>query len=314
MANVLPRIIKLAMPVPLSPALSRKQAREKGARFASFTLNIFATICLVCAGLFGSASLHAADAAAESKEKIAVSDLLKVAVYEDYAPFSEGKSGIDVDLAKALAEKLNMKLSLLPFKAGDDVNDDLRNMVWKGHYLGYGPADVMLHVPVDHRLAVANDKVQIFAPYYHDGVRLVRNAKKFPDYDNTDSLTGKKIGVDGDSISAIVLLGEENGKFRDNVKIYKSAIEALEKLKTGELDAVLATISEIESVFKSDPEFPMQEVSFPRLPKQGWIVGMAVKKEDTELAGKLQAATDELFNSGDMAKIFGKYGVQVNKP
>lgn len=276
--------------------------------------NIFATFCLVCAGLFGSTTLRAADVPTESKEKGTISGVLKVAVYEDYAPFSDGNIGIDVDLAKALADKLKMKLSLLPFKAGDDVNDDLRNMVWKGHYLGYGPADVMLHVPVDHRLSVANDKVQIFAPYYHEVIRLVRSAKKFPDYDNTDSLAGKTIGVDGDSISAIVLLSEENGKFRDNVKIFKSPIEALEKLKAGELDAVLATVSEIESVFKGDPEFPLQQVSFPRLPQQGWIVGMAVKKEETELAGKLQAATDELFNSGEMAKIFGKYGVQVNKP
>ena len=270
---------------------------------------VLAVFYLACVGLFASAS-SSAETTSDNKDKVEQSGVLKVAVYEDYAPFS----GIDVDLAKALAEKMGLKLSLLPFKAGDDVNDDLRNMVWKGHYLGYGPADVMLHVPVDHRLAVANDKVQIFAPYYHENVRLVRNAKIFPVYDGTDSLAGKKIGVDGDSISAIVLLGEKNGRFRDDVKIYKSPIEALEKLKAGELDAVLATSAEIESVFKSDPEFPLQEVSFSRLPQQGWIVGMAVKKEETELAGKLQAATDELFVTGEMANIFAKYGVQVNKP
>ena len=45
----------------------------------------------------------------------------------------------------------------------ENMNDDLRNMVWKGHYLGYGPADVMLHVPVDNRLMAENDKVQFDA-------------------------------------------------------------------------------------------------------------------------------------------------------
>ena len=101
--------------------------------------------------------------------------VLKVAVYNDYPPFSNNGAGIDIDLAQALANKLGLKLSLLPFKAGENLNDDLRNMVWKGHFLGYGPADVMLHVPVDHTLMAANDKVEIFAPYYHDTVRLVRN-------------------------------------------------------------------------------------------------------------------------------------------
>jgi len=187
-------------------------------------------------------------------------------------------------------------------------------MVWKGHYLGYGPADVMLHVPVDHRLAEANDQVSIIAPYYHDNVRLVISSKKLPDFDGIDSLAGKKIGVDGDSISAMVLLGEQNGKFRDDVKIYRSPIEALEKLKAGDLDAVLAASSEIESVFKGDPNFPLHELSFARLPRLGWIVGMAVKKENTDLAAKLQSATNELFESGEMSKIFGKYGMKVNKP
>jgi hypothetical protein len=78
--------------------------------------------------------------------------ILKVAVYNELAPFSDKGQGIDADLGAALAAKLGLKLGLLPFNAGDDVNDDLRNMVWKGHYLGYGPADVMLHVPVDRML------------------------------------------------------------------------------------------------------------------------------------------------------------------
>ena len=134
--------------------------------------------------------------------------------------------------------------------------------------------------------------------------------KAVPDFDNIDSLVGKKIGVDGDSISAALLLGEQNGKFRDNVKIYTNAIEALEKLKAGELDAVLASRSEIESVFKGNSDYPLEEVSFPRLPRQGWIVGMAVRKDDIELVKKLQAAANELFESGEMTKIFAKSGVQ----
>jgi len=265
-------------------------------------------ICFTCAGLYASMPALA------EQEKDGLPGILKVAVYNDFAPFSANGAGIDVDLAQALAKKLGLKLHLLPFKAGEDVNDDLRNMVWKGHYLGYGPADVMLHVPVDSRLMAANEQVQIFAPYFHDSVRLVRSAKTVPDFDGLDSLIGKKVGVDGDSISSAILLGEQNGKYRETVKIYNSAIEALEKLKTGEINAVLANVSEIESVFKGSPEFPVEEVSFPSLPPRGWNVGMAVKKDELELAKQLQAATNELFASGEMAKIFAKYGVQVAKP
>lgn len=265
-------------------------------------------IALACAALSIAAPAHA------DLEKIRQTGILKVAVYDEFAPFSANNAGIDVDLAAALAKKLGLKISLLPFPAGENLNDDLRNMVWKGHYLGYGPADLLMHVPVDPRLAADNDKVEIFAPYHREMVRLVRNGTTIPAFDSLDALSGKKIGVEKISISAMVLLGEQDGKFRDGVKIYPTPIEALEELKAGKLDAVLASQSEIESVFKGDAGFPVDPVSFQRLPHKGWVVGMAVKKDQMELAKLLQTATDELIASGEMAKIFAKYGVHVVTP
>lgn len=265
-----------------------------------------AALSLACLALCTALPAHA------DWQKIQQSGNLKVAVYDDFAPFSNHSAGIDVDLAAALAKKLGLKLSLLPFPAGDELGDDLRNMVWKGHYLGYGPADVMLHVPVDKRLMAANDKVEIFAPYHVEAVRLVRSAQSFPAFDGLDSLAGKKIGVEKVSIAAMVLLGEE--RLRDDVRIFPTAAEALEKLKAGELDAVLANRSEIESVIKSDPGFPLDEVAFPRLPRAGWAVGMAVRKDDLEVAKLLQAAMNEMSASGELQAIFAKYGVHVVKP
>jgi ABC-type amino acid transport substrate-binding protein len=246
--------------------------------------------------------------------KIQQSGTLKVAVYNEFAPFSDRGAGIDVDLAQALAGKLGLKLNLLPFPAGENLNDDLRNMVWKGHYLGYGPADVMLHVPVEPQLMNENGKVQILAPYHVETVRLVRSARAIPAYAGLDSLEGKKIGVEKVSIAAMVMLGEGNGRFRDNVRIFDTAAEALEQLKAGAIDAVLANRSEIEAVFKSDPAFPLSEATFQRLPRAGWAVGMAVRKDDVEVAKLLQAAVNSLRDSGELQAIFNKYGVNVVRP
>ncbi len=278
-------------------------------KFSCWTLA--ALLSLACACLMAAAPARADD---EAFAKIQKSGVLKVAVYDDFAPFSSTAGGIDVDLAAALAEKLGLKLSLLPFPAGDDMSEDLRNMVWKGHYLGYGPADVLLHVPVDQRLMQQNDKVQIFAPYHREVVRLVRDMRKVPHFDGLDSMAGKSIGVEKVSIGAVLLLGAENGKFRDNVKIFPTATAALEKLKSGELDGVVATRSAIESVVGKDPNFPMSEVAFQRLPRNGWVVGMAVKKDSVQLAKSLQEATDALVSSGEMAKIFAQHGVELVAP
>jgi L-cystine transport system substrate-binding protein len=263
---------------------------------------------MACMGLMMMGSARA------DMDKIRQSGVLRVAVYDNFAPFSHKGSGVDIDLAEALSKKIGLKLALLPFPAGEELGDDLRNMVWKGHYLGYGPADVMLHVPVDPALMNANPQVTIFAPYHTETVRLVRNIASVPQYNGLASMAGKKIGVEKVSISAIVLLGEENGRYREDIKIYPTPIEALEKLKAGELDGVLANRSEIESVLRNDPRFEMREVAFQRLPRKGWTVGMAVKKDNLSLAKLLQEAVDGLFASGEMAKIFAKHGVQIVKP
>ena len=274
-----------------------------------FCKTLSTILTLVCLGAAFSATADEGEYL-----KIKQSGLLKVAVYNDFAPFSLDNKGIDIDLADALAKKLGLKLQLLPFLAGESLADDLRNMVWKGHYLGYGPADVLLHVPVDQILRVQNDKVEIFAPYHRVLVRLVRDIRKVPVFDNLDSMEGKNIGVEKVSIAALVLLGAEDGKFRENVKIFDSATEALLKLKAGELDGVLATKSEIESVIRKDPNFQISEVPFQRLPPKGWVIGMSVKKSDAELVKVLQGATDELIASGEMAKIFANHGVELVTP
>ena len=267
-----------------------------------------AGMTVLCMGLAMAAPAQA------DMEKIRQSGALKVAVYDDFAPFSKKGSGIDIDVADALSKKIGLKLSLLPFPAGEELGDDLRNMVWKGHYLGYGPADLMLHVPVDPLLMNANPQVTIFAPYHTETVRLVRNVAAVPQYNGLASMAGRKIGVEKVSISAMVLLGEENGRYRDDIKVYPNAIEALEQLKAGEIDGVLANRSEIEAVLHDDPRFEMREVAFQRLPRKGWTVGMAVKKDNPELARLLKEATDELFASGEMARIFARHGVQIVKP
>lgn len=267
-----------------------------------------ATLILACLALTMSAPANA------DMDKIRQSGSLKVAVYKDMAPFSSDDGGIDVDIADALAKKLGLKLALLPFPAGEEVGDDLRNMVWKGHYLGYGPADVMLHVPVDRFLVARNDKVEIFAPYYRETVRLAYSKDAVPRFDGLDSLQGREIGVEKVSIAAVLLLGEGDGKFRDKVRIYPTAVEALQDLKAGKLAGVLAHRSEIESVLRDDARFGIQQVAFQRLPAQGWAVGMAVKKEARDLAQALQQALAELTASGEMGRIFARHGVQPVTP
>jgi ABC-type amino acid transport substrate-binding protein len=232
---------------------------------------------------------------------------LTVALYQDMPPFHVAGRGIDVDLAHALADALGVHLSLLPFPAGDEVGDDLRNMVWKGHYLGYGPADMLLHVPVDAPLMDANPQVRILAPYWREHVVIARRLERVPTLDSLAQLAGQPVAVAGRTLAGWLLLGAEDGALRPQLATHwPDGVAAAEALKRGECVACAGLASELESVLGGDARFAITPLPMPRAPRAGWAVGLAVRKEAEELATALQAAMAGLTDSGRLAGIFAR--------
>ena len=248
-------------------------------------------------------------------ERIRKRGTLVVGVYKDMPPFSNlDGSGIDVALAGALAQALDLKLSLLPFAAGEDMNDDLRNMVWRGHYLGFGPADVMLHVPVDRPLMSANPQVSIFAPYYRERVMVARNLAQAPKMDSLDDLAGKPIAVPGQSLAGWLLIGADSGKYKEQLRTkLKDGCEAAQALLAGEVVAAAGQASELVSVLGGDARFAIEPLPQPRM-RDGWVVGLAVKKSSDDLARALQAAMNGLMTAGTVGQFFKQAKVGWRQP
>ncbi len=260
--------------------------------------------------LLGAAAALAAlprAASATPMDKVRARGSLVVGLYQELPPFHDGGAGIDVELGRALAESLGLKFSPLPFAAGENMDDDLRNMVWKGHYLGFGPADVLLHVPVDRPLMQANPQVSIFGPYWRERVVIARNLEKMPTLDSLAQLAGQPVAVPGQSLAGWLLIGAEGGALRDTLQTHwKDGVEAAQALKRGDVPAAAGMLSELQAVLRGDARFAIEPLPSPRAPKEGWAVGMAVKKGSTELAQALQGALNDLAGNGRLAEIFAK--------
>jgi ABC-type amino acid transport substrate-binding protein len=241
-------------------------------------------------------------------------NVLRVAVYKDFAPFHNNGKGIDVEVASLLAQRLGVKLSLMPFDADETMDDDLRNMVWKGHYLGYGPADVMIHVPVDDAFMERNDKVKIFAPYYRESVLVVRNVERIPELDSMRVFENETIGVEDASIGSLALASAEGGKLTRNVRHFKELGEAFKALRNGEVSAVLGMRSQVEAAMGDTKGFAASIPPLAGLPPAGWVLGLSVKTDNVELARALQKAMNELEADGSLDRAFKKFGVQRLKP
>jgi len=231
--------------------------------------------------------------------------VLRVGLYHDMPPFHVDGKGIDVDLAQALAESLGVKLALLPFHADDSMNDDLRNMVWRGHYLGYGPADVLLHVPVDPPLMEASPQVSIFAPYCRDRVAIARRLEQLPQLDSLSQLRGQPVAVPGQSLAGWLLIGADGGAYKNQLSTrWKDGAEAARALQRGEVAVAAGLASELESVLRGDARFAVSPLPSPRAPRDGWAVGMAVKRDAVELAQALQRSVNALAASGRLREMF----------
>jgi len=240
---------------------------------------------------------------------------LRIAVYNDFPPYAmSGGKGIDADIGRAIAAKLGLAPEIVGFNADEDMNDDLRNMVWKGHYLGTQPADVMLHVPVDEHLARANDKVRIFGAYHRESLALARNPQRVPALSGSaavalDIFTREKIGVETATLADSFLLGALNGRLRENVVHFKSIAEAAKALADGQVSAVLGARAEVEAALAGQGGFAIDVPKFAELKIDSWPLGMAVKAEEAALAEAIGGALADLKRDGSIAAIFKQHGI-----
>ena len=255
-------------------------------------------------------------AVADGLETIRQRSRLRVAVYNDFAPYSmAGGKGIDADVARAIAAKLGLTAEIVGYNADEDMNDDLRNMVWKGHYLGTQPSDVMMHVPVDEYLARSNDKVRIFGAYHVETLALARNPERVPKPLSGSAavaleiFTREKIGVETASLADSFLLGVLNGRLRENVVHYKTVADAAKGMAEGKVAAILAPRAELEAATKGQGNLVLESPKFPELKVDSWPLGMAVKVEDQALAEAIGGALGSLRNDGTIAAIFKRYGI-----
>lgn len=104
-------------------------------------------------------------------------------VYRDYPPYSFERdgvfTGVDVDMGTAMAAALGLKATFRTFIPGDDLDDDLRNQLWRGTIVGGAVGDVMLHVGADPQYVARQDKVSIFGVYFRERWRCRSTPRSF---------------------------------------------------------------------------------------------------------------------------------------
>lgn len=255
-------------------------------------------------------------ARADTLDKVRSRGTLQFALYDDFAPYSDDAGGIDVELARALAARLGVKAHIVLFDAGEDLRDDLRNMVWKGGYMGNVPCDVMLHVPVDPVLIGQVPQARLFSPYHLEQIAVARDARHVPPILGLDAFTRAKIGVETGSLADDYLLSALGGRFRENLVHFRTPVEAITALREGDVQIVMGTRAPMEAALGGEitGRYPIARFTGAGIQVREWPVGLATRQDDTDLATALAGAMDALVASGEVDRLFARHFVQRMDP
>lgn len=258
------------------------------------------------------------DVVGQSLDDIMERGWISFAVYEDFAPYSwqEGEEvmGVDADLARLIAADLGLEARFLVHAADENVDGDLRNMVWKGHYIGGRVANVMLRAPYNKELMIRNEMVVLGGQYQNERIAIAYDAnfyaeddKPVPAYFRMDA-----VGVENDSISDFYLTGIGNGMVAHNIHRFRTTAAAMDALKAGEVRAVMGPQAQLE--WNAGDGIGVHAPPLVGLAVGEWTLGMAVRHNWRALYYAVDDVIRAAVEDGRIAKIYADHGLSWRPP
>ena len=272
---------------------------------AAAAVSVAALAMTACGGSASSAASSVASSAASSEaaSSAAAADLTTVeagkltmatnAAFPPYEMTTDAGEfeGIDVDTAKAIAEKLGLELQI------DDMDFDAALLS-----VQQGKADiVMAGVTVtDERKAVMD-----FSDSYATGIQvvIVKEGGKVSSVDDlfaegANNVVGTQTGTTG----FIYATSDIQDAGLGEVKSFAKTTDAVEALKNGQVDCVVIDNAPAQSFVESNPGLKILDTAYAQ---EDYAIGVA--KGNTQLLDAINGALEELQADGTLQAIVDKY-------
>ncbi len=247
---------------------------------------------------------------------------IEIGVYEDFPPWSwadedGAPQGIDVALGRIIAEALGVEPRIRLVAAGENVDGDLRDHVWRGPVIGGAVVNVLMHVPVDREFALRNDLVVITGAYAKERIGL---AWRTADYEAGPPTAAHfrydTVAVENDSLSDFYLSAFAGGTAIPQMTRRRTTPLAVEAMLAGEVMAAMGPIAQIEWVVNGSEEPGVVTGTPPLLglSKGEWTVGVAVRHSFRPLGYAVGDAIAAAMADGRVAELFAAHGVTWRPP
>jgi polar amino acid transport system substrate-binding protein len=217
-------------------------------------------------------------------------------------PYSSAKNeqpGFDLELAKALSERLHLKLKV------EWLNVQHQTAVGQllEHHcdLVFGEAIATNVVANDEELA---GKLLYSQPYYRTGYLLVQR-KNGPHIQSLVELKGAKserLGTEAGSVADYVL--RQRGFQR---RLYRNQLATLNALNDGDIDHAYLWAN-VGWTLQATPEWNLELVP-NYVPVDAWDIAIAMDRGDHELKRQVDSVIASLIKDGTIARLLAEYHV-----
>jgi ABC-type amino acid transport substrate-binding protein len=218
-----------------------------------------------------------------------------------YSAARDDRPGLDIELARALAERLHVKLRI------DWLDVHRETAVGE---LIQGRCDLAFGEAVDPD-AVADDeplagKILHARPYYTTGYVLVRR-KDGPRIRSLAELKGERsqrLGTEAGSVADYRL--RQRGYLR---RLHRNQLAALKALADGDIDFAYLWAN-VGWTLHASPDFAAKLEVMPGVePEDRWDIAVAMRRGDVELKRQVDAALGALVADGSVARLLARYHV-----
>lgn len=252
------------------------------------------------------------DIVGKDLDAIVEQGFIEFAAYEDFAPWSYeegGKArGVDIEIGRLIASELGVEPRFRLVAAGENLDADLRNWVWRGPVTGGRVANVMLHVPYDSELTCRIEQVVFTGQYAAEQIAIAYRKDAYPDdppvpaYFRFDT-----VAVENDSISDFYLTSFAGGQLAAGVRRYSSYAAAMEALKTGETMSAMGPLAHLEA--GADDTVGIHQPPLAGFAVSRWTVGVGVHMSYRALGYAVDDAILAALEDGRIGRIFADYGL-----
>jgi ABC-type amino acid transport substrate-binding protein len=221
-----------------------------------------------------------------------------------YSSAKKDRPGFDVELARALAERLQVKLRI-------DWLDVQRNTA-VGQLLAH-ECDLVLGEAVAANIVADEEelvgKVLYSRPYYGTGYVLVRR-KDGPRVQSLAELKGarsERLGAEAGSVADYSL--RQRGYLR---RLFRNQLATLKALHDGDIDAAYLWAN-VGWTLHASPGFKLEIVP-DYVPEDHWNIAIAMGVGSDELKRHVDAALEGLISDGTVARALARYHMPFYAP